>query len=428
MSAPGRPLTVLHLATSDRQGGAGRAAHRTHRALLEAGLDARVLVRPEVGNDDSVQAVDPLPPWPSRARRLRARVPGLRVEVPEPVATFNFDLPQDLDERALLGRFRPGEIDVVCVHRSTRFLTVRQLRALRERLGCPLVWVLLDQEPVTGGCHYSLGCDGFTRQCGRCPLLRSDDPDDHSHRLWLRKQELLHGLPLTFVAPSADTREWVRRSSLYADHPVAEIRLPIDGDVFRPVDPRSARELLRIPESAKVVLLAAAALDASRKGADHGLEALRALAERADPELRERLFLLAVGDGSEAVLEAAPVSGRRLDRLEDELTLALMYQAADVFLSPTVADAGPMMVPEALLCGVPVAAFALGYARDLLVEPETGGTAPLADADALAGVLHETLRREDRERVQAACRRAAADFEVPRVAAAHTELYRSLIA
>ena len=415
------PVRVLHFSLSDLEGGAARAAFRLHAALLATGHHSRMLVRNKVSNAPGIDAVAPLRPWPSRYRRLRRR---FEPRLPEPTATFNFDVPADFDHDSLL--LEAARPDVLCLHRITRFLTVREIHRLHEYYRCPLVWIILDQQPVTGGCHYSLDCDGFTQKCGRCPQLRSDDPNDRSRTLWLRKREHLLGLPLTFVAPSTGALDWLRRSSLFSGHPAARIPLAIDGEIFRPLGKRAPREILRIPAEAKVVFLGANALDVPRKGAGAGLEALRILAELAAPSLRERLFLLAVGDKSDQTLAAAPLRGRAVGRVEDELTLALMYQAADVFLSPSIADAGPMMVPEALLCGTPVVAFALGYARDLLETGETGGAAPLGDTRALAALLHEVLRRDGGARVAEACRNAALPFEARRVADAYAELFRSL--
>ena len=415
------PLRVLNFSLSDAQGGAARAAYRTHSALLRAGADSRLLVRDRHSSDPTVELVDAIPRWESRKRRLAAKLP-LRRSTPEPTATFNFDEPQAFDERSL---FRAGDVDVVSFHRITRFLTVRQMRAISERYGCPLVWVVLDQQPVTGGCHYSLDCDRYTARCGQCPQLRSAEPGDASRRLWERKHRLLTDLPIVFIAPSSDTDRWVRTSSLFGGHRVERIPLPIDAGVFRPVDRRAVREILGLPGDAKVVLLAAAALHASRKGTRHGTEAVRRLFEDGDPATRERLFLLTAGVGSDETLQEAGVRGRSIGLVSDELSLALLYQAADVFLSPSVADAGPMMVPEALLCGTPVVGFALGYARDLVVSPQTGAVAPPGDVAALARGLRETLALEPRPD---ACRDAAIEFAAERVAAAHLDLYRSLVA
>lgn len=413
------PLRILHLATSDLEGGAARAAFRTHVALRRAGADSHLLVRTRRSDDDAVTTVDPLPPWESRRRRLAARLPRGRPRLPEALATFNFDLRQDFDERSL---FRFEGIDIVCFHRITRFLTVAQMRAIHDHYRCPVVWILNDQHPVTGGCHYSLDCDGYTRSCGRCPQLASDDPDDPSHIMWERKHRLLQPLPLVFLAASSDTEQWVRQSSLFSEHRVERIPYPVDGEVFRSADRQAARAVLGVPSDAKIILLAAAYLPALRKGAALGVEALRRLEELAEPALREKLFLLTLGDGCEDVLEASTLRGRALGRFNDDLAIAVACQAADLFLSPSSADSGPMMVTESLLCGRPVVAFARGYALDL-ADGATVRVTDVGDVEGLAQALHDTLAHAvDPD----ACRRAAHAFEMPQVAAAYLSLCRSL--
>jgi glycosyltransferase involved in cell wall biosynthesis len=411
-------VRVLHLSLSDLEGGAAKAAFGTHVALREAGHDSRMLVRSKVSDDPWVEAVAPLPPWESRRRRLLRRLPLPRPSFPEPTQTFNFDVEQDFDERSL---FRQ-DADVLCIQRITRFLTVRQIRALHEHYRRPLLWVLHDQFPVTGGCHFSLGCSGFTERCGRCPQLRSDDPDDPSRELWLRKQRELLGLPLTFVAPSSEAERWVRESSLFGEHPVARIPQPIDVDVFRPAPQSSAREILRLPSEASVILLGAPDAAVERKGGRYALEALARLAERLP---RDDVFLLVLGWNGEELLAQAPFPGQALDRLHDEVAMALVYQASDVFLSPSIGDSGPMMVPESLLCGRPIVAFRVGCAPDLLTRPEHGALAEPRDSDGLAEGLLDVLGRG---RDEAACREAALGYEPSRVAAAYAELCESVSA
>jgi glycosyltransferase involved in cell wall biosynthesis len=400
-------LSVLHLSLSDLEGGAAKAAYMTHAAMRRAGTVSRMIVRNKVTKDEDVHIAGPIDRWESRRRRVRARFPGGRPRLPAPTATFNFDVQQDFDLGSVL-RLEPGSVDVVLVHRITRFLTVREIASVHEHYGCPMVWVLHDQFPVTGGCHYSGPCDGFTRSCGRCPQLTSDDPDDRSHEVWRRKERWLTSLPLTFVAPSRDTARWVRESSLFCTHPIAEIVQPIDADVYRPVERAAARTVLGLPRDARVILVGAPDLKVPRKG---GREALDALHRLDGVEAH----LLVVGDYSVDFVADAPFPGRALGRLSDDLALALAYQAADVFLSPSIADAGPMMVPEALLCGTPVAAFAIGCAPDLLVRPELGRVAPLGDTAALADALAAVLTTPDTEAARAARREAASPYESGRV-------------
>jgi glycosyltransferase involved in cell wall biosynthesis len=175
--------------------------------------------------------------------------------------------------------------------------------------------------------------------------------------------------------------------------------------------------VLGLPRDASIVLVAAPHFHAPRKGGRLAVEALRRLEGRASP------FVLVAGAAGDELLRELRFDGKAVGRLEDDVSLALVYQAADAFVSPSVADAGPMMVPEALLCGTPVVAFELGYAADLVRAPETGALAPIEDVDALADGLLRTLARGD----AAACRAAAEGFEARTVAAAHAALYESLL-
>jgi glycosyltransferase involved in cell wall biosynthesis len=404
-------LRVLHFSLSDLEGGAARAALRTHQALRGAGVDSTLIVRRRLSHEPSVEEVAPARPWESRRRRALAHVPGLRPRLPEPTATFNFDLRQDFDERSLFDHPRP---DVLCLQRITRFLTVRQIRALWEHYTCPLVWVLHDQQPVTGGCHFSYGCLGFTRRCGSCPQLLSTEPDDASRELWQRKHDELRGLPLTFVGQSREAVRWAQESSLFSDHAMHVVPQPVDEEVFRPVDRAGARDRLAVPREARVVLVGAASLMPPRKGGAHAVEALARLDEEA--------FALVVGEGGSELLAASGRPGRALGVLHDDLSLALLFQAANVFLSPSLADSGPMMVTESLLCGTPVVAFASGLAADL-VTPETGLLAAPGDDEGLAQGLRDVLRRGRREDL---CRAAALGYGYERGAAEWIALLSSL--
>jgi glycosyltransferase involved in cell wall biosynthesis len=419
------PLRVLHLATSDLDGGAARGGYRTHSALRRVGIDSHMLVRRKLSIDPTVREVAPVPKWESRRRRLRARLPLVNPRLPQPTETFNFDLPQDFDARSLFAF--STHPDVVCVQRITRFLTVGQIRRVYEHYRCALVWVMHDQSAVTGGCAFSYDCDGFTQRCGRCPQLRSTKPDDASRTLWLRKNRELADVPLTFVGQSTDAVGWVKRSSLFSGRDARLVPQPVDADVFRPADQAGARARLGISPDAKVVFVGAAYLKGRRKGAEFAVEAITRLAHMPDAaEITDALFVLAVGDGGAELVDAVPFPGKALGLLHDDLALALLFQAADVFLSPSLADSGPMMVTESLLCGRPVVAFDAGVAGDLISSTETGVLVPLADGEGLAVGLLATLRRDRGHREETACRDAAAAFSYERAGAAYADLFRSL--
>jgi glycosyltransferase involved in cell wall biosynthesis len=378
-------------------------------------------------------------------KRLKERVPILGEKTPRANYTYNFDLEPDINQRTLF-TILPGPpdcVDIICLHWVSGLLNAQLIRKLYDHFRRPIVWTLADQDPLTGGCHYSFGCEGFTKECGCCPQLDSNDPNDHSHQTWLRRRRRLSGAPICFVAPTGWVMNRVRRSSLFGDHRVELIPYPIDTSVFRPFDQRAARDLLRLPLDKKILFFGATYLEDRRKGMKQLIEALNKLAdliesvpgavatglEAEDRIKRDDLFLLVAGLNGKWLMSQLPFAGKYVGHFNDDLTLALAYQSADVFVCPSIEDAGPMMIPEAMLCGTPVAAFDCTGAPDLVKTMKTGYLASNADASDLARGIYALLTSDSQQAVRGAAREAAAKAHDPvSVTARHAELYQSLIA
>jgi len=429
-------MNIAHFSTEDISGGAAKAAYRLHSALREQGRNSWMVVRNKKSDDDHVYQVQPLPS-PLRhtmLNRLKERVPVLGEKTPRANYTYNFDLEPDINQRALftiLTADKPGSIDIICLHWVSRLLNARLIRRLYDHYQCPIVWTLADQDPLTGGCHYSFGCEGFTKECGCCPHLDSNDPNDHSHQTWLRKRRYFSGVPICLVAPTRWVMKRVRQSSLFGDHRVELIPYPIDTSIFRPFNQRVARDLLHLPFDKKILFFGATYLEDRRKGMKQLIEALNRLAEMVESEniiKSDDLFLLVAGLNSKWLMSQLPFAGKYTGHFNDEITLALAYQSADLFVCPSIEDAGPMMVPEAMLCGTPVAAFDGTGAPDLVETFKTGYLAAKADAHDLARGIYALLTSGSLEAMRTAAREVAAKTHAPSSAAArHAELYQSLL-
>jgi len=66
----------------------------------------------------------------------------------------------------------------------------------------PVVTVMVDMAPFTGGCHYSYGCENFAFGCGKCPALNSSTENDLSRKTFLQKRDSIEELNITYVASS----------------------------------------------------------------------------------------------------------------------------------------------------------------------------------------------------------------------------------
>lgn len=416
-------MRILHFSSSDTIGGAAKAAYRLHDSLRRAGHESAMLVRERASQDPDVEAVPSASATVAALRTVRRHLPVVGGALARPAYTHDRDLIPDIRTSVLFER--AAIADALTLHWTAGLLTVSLIAQLAARTGRPLVWSVVDQGPLTGGCHYSFGCERYTTHCGPCPQLRVPFRFDHSHVVFERKRRLLAALPITFVAPTSQVETWLRKSALFSTHRIERIPLPLDSSRYSPDRRASARASLGLPAETLVVLAGATHLDDPRKGTAHLVEALRLLAERP---ISKRVYLLVAGSESDRLVGSAPLPGRALGLVADENALADAYAAADVFVSASVEEAGPMMIPEAMLCGTPVAAFATGGAPDLVRPGSTGVLAPLRDAEGLARAIELVLEHPEPDAIRAAAHaQALALHDSSVVAAAYARLYRSLL-
>jgi glycosyltransferase involved in cell wall biosynthesis len=85
-----------------------------------------------------------------------------------------------------------------------------------------------------------------------------------------------------------------------------------------------------------------------------------------------------------------------LGLLANNEQLAAAYQAADIFVCPSIEDAGPMMINQSIMTGTPVVSFEMGVALDLVITGETGFRAKLKDSADFARGLNDILQLDDK--------------------------------
>ena len=128
---------------------------------------------------------------------------------------------------------------------------------------------------------------------------------------------------------------------------------------------------------------------------------------RAMARLRERgvtAQLTLVGDGPDRARVEAEISARALaDRVT--LTGALRQQqvreqldTADIFVLPSLAEGIPVVLMEAMSCGVPSVTTPVNGIPELVVDGQTGLLATPGDVDSLADRLQSLIESPERRR------------------------------
>lgn len=406
-------MRIAHVSYSDGRAGAYAAAYRLHRALVDAGADSQMLVAQATRGDARVRLA------PTALGRLRARAALPLDRLPARLAGAP-DLSPGWAPAGLPARVAALAPDVVHLHWVNGAAAVGDLR----RLGRPIVWTLHDMWPFTGGCHYSGGCERFAEGCGRCPLLGARRWADLSRLTWARKARGWAGLPIALAAPSRWIAEQAARSALFAGLPVEVIHNGLDLGAFRPGDRAAARARLGLPADRPLLLFGGMRADADpRKGYDLLVAALGRLAAQG---WGERLALATFGSAG-----AAPAAGLRphaLGQIGDDATLAAAYAAADLFVAPSREDNLPNTVCEAMACGLPVAAFAVGGMPELVEHGASGYLARPLDPDDLAAGIAAILADDGRRVAMGARARRLAEqrLDAGRQAGRYLKLYGRL--
>lgn len=288
----------------------------------------------------------------------------------------------------------------------------------------PLVLTLHDMGMFTGGCSHDMGCGKFTQQCGACPQLGSSDEGDLTRDVWRRKQKYYSALDAKrfhIVTPSRWLGEEVKRSPLLSRFPRSVIPYSLDLEVFKARDRGFSREVLGIPQEAKVILFVSNGLHTHLKGFRHLLGALEGM------DSSSGIFLLCLGFGSSPTLERFPQA--HITSMTDDRSLSMVYSAADVFVLPSLADNLPNTMLEALACGIPVVGFAAGGIPDGVRPGVTGLLAKTGDSAELRSAILELLGNDaKRAEMSANCRRIAlAEYDLRVQTNRYVEVYTEML-
>lgn len=222
----------------------------------------------------------------------------------------------------------------------------------------PIVWTFHDVRAVTGRCAYfdEVNCYKWKTGCFDCPKnnpWQTPSFIDNTCLEWrIRKKWFTAISNLTIVTPS----EWLAgyvRESYFREKPIMVINNGIDINEFAK---RQKDIFVPIPDDDKKVVLGVASIWNNSKGLDTMIWLSKHLGEGY------RVVLLGRMDEQQSISPdtyCLPPTAAKSD-------LIAIYQRADVFVNPTLADNFPTVNIEALAAGVPVITYKTGGSAECL--------------------------------------------------------------
>ena len=303
--------------------------------------------------------------------------------------------------RKFLNKIGRLKIDLIHFHNlHGSYLNMGMLFRYIKKHNIRVIWTLHDCWSFTGHCPYfdMASCAKWKTSCKECSQFRAYPASavDNANRMHKYKKKWFKGVhDLTIVTPSAWLAELTRQSFLQ-DYPVRVIHNGIDLSVFNPIvcDVRSKYGI-----EEKYLVLGVAFGWEDRKGLDVFLELERRLGKDY------RIMLVGTDEQVDRLLPSNMIS---VHRTSNQIELAQLYTAADVFVNPTREDNFPTVNMESLACGTPVITFNTGGSPEMIDE-NSGTCIDKDDIDA----TEKEIRRICTERpyTHESCVRRARNFD-----------------
>jgi glycosyltransferase involved in cell wall biosynthesis len=140
------------------------------------------------------------------------------------------------------------------------------------------------------------------------------------------------------------------------------------------------------------------------------------------------LGVVVLGGDAQSVKEALPLPVYTIDYLSNEAEIAQLYNAVDLFVTPSLQDNLPNTIVEAMSCGTPCVGFNVGGIPEMIDHRQNGYVARYKDSHDLANGIAWCLD-EDRSATLATQARdaALATYSEAVAARAYQDIYRQLL-
>lgn len=416
-------MRVLLINTSERIGGAAIAASRLMESLKNHGIKAKLLVRDKQTDQISVVSLDHN--WRMVWKFVWERIVIWSANRFNKKNIFAVDIANTGTDITSLPEFQ--QADVIHLHWINQgMLSLRNIEKILAS-GKPIVWTMHDMWPCTGICHHARECTHYQQECHNCPFIHGGGGKrDLSYRIFHKKQALYRNRHINFVTCSRWLEERARTSALFCGHAVTCIPNPINTNLFKPRNRQEARSRCLLPQDKKLMLFGSVKITDKRKGIDYLIESCRLLADK-HPELREQLGVVVFGNQSQQLENLLPFKVYPLNFVSNEHQLVNIYNAVDIFVTPSLEENLPNTIMEAMACGIPCVGFNVGGIPEMIDHLHNGYVAQYKSSEDFANGIYWTLTEPDYPSLsEQACRKAISHYSENVVAKKYIDLYNKV--
>lgn len=378
-------MKILILNHSDNVGGAARAAYRLYMLFKQKFANSEMFVRVKKSDSSSVFAPKGIYSFLSKIR-----YPLSKFILKKLLHIWKQDLISlNMIPSSLSRIINESDADIVNIHWiAGETISFKDLSRIKK----PLVWTMHDMWPFIGAEHYidesrTDWLCGYKNLFGKFGII--------NRYLWRKKLKTYSRLNICFVSPSKWLAEKAKLSGLLQGMRIEVIPNPINFDIFKPLDKEFSRKALNLSLSSKIILFGAVGgVNDQRKGYTLLYESLMHLSDKISN--KENIECVFFGQ-SEQPKEFAPLPFKCtwFGVVNDDVSLSLLYNAADITVVPSRMENLPQICTEAQSCGCPVVAFNTTGISETIEHNKTGYLANAFDTLDLSKAMYTLLFNND---------------------------------
>lgn len=413
-------MKILIVNSNDNEGGAARSAFRLAEGLSNHNIETTLLVQ---NKRTGVYFVDgPHNNFRRAVGLLRPKLDRIPLYLYGGLKNIPWSTSL-ISNRHIRNKIFKSDYDIVNLHWiNGGFLSINDVYKIDK----PIIWTLHDSWPFTGGCHIPYDCDQYRSSCSRCPQLNSSI--NISKLIFKQKKKLIEK-NITVVTPSNWLANKAKESYLFKNCKIQVIPNGLNTKLFKPIAKVEAKKILGLPLDKKIILFGAVnSINDTNKGFQYLKKAFDELATSHNVNTFE-LVVFGASKPKEPI--NFKFKTRYLGKVYDELSMAIIYSAADVFVAPSKSENLPNTVMEALACGTPCVAFDVGGMSDLIKHKENGFLAPPFDSAELSRGIKWVLSEDSTERRDKLIRNARdtirSHFDIEVISRKYLELYSEIL-
>lgn len=252
----------------------------------------------------------------------------------------------------------------------------------------PSILTLHDPWFTTGHCIYPKKCDKSTTGCIKCKFLDRvfKMEVDNAYNMWQLKKRVFENLDVDLIVASKYMEKLVKNNPITKScKNIHYIPFGIDYNKFCPKE-SNVREKYNIPKNNIVIFFRAQ--DTGVKGIEFIREALNLL------KTNKKITILTCND--KGLIDCIKDKFQLIDYgwVNDDEEMISLYNACDIFLMPSTAEAFGLMAIEAMSCEKPVIVFENTSLPEITFSPLCGIAVEYENSRKLAEAINYLINNK----------------------------------